>query len=101
MEFNSFDSKFHRVASHQDKNKSWGQITLREKINVIVDRLTGLGLIAGITDGEFISSEFPSEQIRVSTDGHKVTSSLKNTQYLLELLNGPQIFSCEKDCQQI
>jgi len=77
VEFNPFDSEFHWVASHQDKNKSWCQLTLREKINVIVDRLAGLGLIAGITDGEFISSEFPFEQIRVSTDGHKVTSSLK------------------------
>jgi len=77
VDHNPFHSEFHWVASHQDKHKTWDQLTLREQINVIVDRLAGLGLIAAIANDEYISSDFPFEQIRVTTDGKKVTGSLK------------------------
>jgi predicted RNA-binding Zn-ribbon protein involved in translation (DUF1610 family) len=77
VDHNPFHSEFHWVASHQDKHKTWDQLTLREQINVIVDRLAGLGLIAEIANDEYISSNFPFEQIRVTTDGKKVTGSLK------------------------
>ena len=65
------------VPSHQDEEKSCTSLTLREKVNVTVDELAKLGLISGMTDGDMINSEYPFEQIRVSTGGHKVTGSLK------------------------
>jgi len=65
------------VPSHQDDNKEWGELTLRERMNVIVDKLAKLGLIADIADDEYADCIYPHEQIRVTLKGDKVTGSLK------------------------
>ena len=65
------------VPSHQDDEKSWDQCTLKEKINIKVDRLAKTSLVAAIADNVYIDSGFPGEHITVSTDGRKVTGSLK------------------------
>ena len=63
------------VASHQDDKRKWADLTLVERINVIVDRLAKRALIAGVVTQEFINSLFPFEQVRVTLDGRKVTGS--------------------------
>ena len=75
VQMNPFRSLFHWVPSHQDDKKKWHQLTLREKINVLVDRLAKLVLLTAIAENEFMDSEFPFEQIRVKIDGKKVTGS--------------------------
>ena len=65
--------------------KTWDQLTLREKINAIVDRLAGIGMIAAIANNEYIISDFPFEQIHVTTNGKKATGSLEGIQQGLEL----------------
>ena len=63
------------VAYHQDNRKKWSNLTLDERINVIVDRLAKQALIAGAVTQEFINSLFLFEQVRVTLDGRKVTGS--------------------------
>jgi hypothetical protein len=75
---NPFDIDYQWVPSHQDDNKAWEELTLREQMNVTVDKLAKVGLIAGVTDDDYISSDFPFEQLRVSIDGKKVTGSLRS-----------------------
>jgi hypothetical protein len=65
------------VPSHQDDDETWGELTLRERLNVIVDKLAKLGLIAGIADDDYADCIYPYEQIRVTLKGDKVTGSLK------------------------
>ena len=72
-----FAVKMEWVPSHQDDEKSWDQCTLKEKINIKVDKLAKASLIAAIADNVYIDSGFPGEHITVSTDGRKVTGSLK------------------------
>jgi hypothetical protein len=72
-----FAVKMEWVPSHQDDEKSWDQCTLKEKINIKVDRLAKTSLVAAIADNVYIDSGFPGEHITVSTDGRKVTGSLK------------------------
>ena len=72
-----FVVKMEWVPSHQDDTKSWAQCTLKERINIKVDKLAKTSLIAAIADKEYIDSGFPGEYITVSADGRKVTGSLK------------------------
>ena len=65
------------VPSHQDDEKSWNQCTLKEEINIKVDKLAKASLIADIAENEYVDSGFPREHITVSIDGCKVTGSLK------------------------
>ena len=67
------------VPSHQDDQKSWGSCTLKERMNIKVDRLAKLALISGVAEQRFIHSVFPDELIRVTTGGIKVTGSLKKS----------------------
>ena len=72
-----FDTIYEWVASHQDDKKKWKDLTLRERMNVIVDKLAKLALITGIVDQEFINSDFPFEQLRLRVGGKKITGSIK------------------------
>ena len=74
-----FEVKMEWVPSHQDDKISWGQCTLKEKINIKVDKLAKAALIAAIAENEYVDSGFPGEHITISTDGRKVTGSLKKT----------------------
>ena len=53
-------------------------MTLCEKVNVIVDKLVGLGIIAGIAEDDVIKCIYPFEQILVSMEGGNVTGPLKS-----------------------
>ena len=66
-----------RVPSYQDDNKKWEQLALREKINVTVDKLVKMGLIADITDKDYADCVYPFEQVRVTLKRDKVTGLLK------------------------
>ena len=72
---NPLTVEYEWVASHQDRHKRWAQLTLEEKINVIVDVLAKCALIAGIVERDFISSCFPFEHVRVKLGNRKVTGS--------------------------
>ena len=63
------------VASHQDDHKRRSELTLVEKINVVVDRLAKLALLAGVEDEQYIDSDFPFEPLRLVIDGKKATGS--------------------------
>ena len=69
--------KMEWVPSHQDDEKSWTKCTLKEKINIKVDRLAKTALLSAIQHNEYIESGFPGEHITVVADGMKVTGSLK------------------------
>ena len=62
--------------SHQDDKKSWDQCILKEEINIKVDKLAKASLITDIAGNEYVDSGFPGEHT-VSTDGRKVTESLR------------------------
>jgi hypothetical protein len=66
------------VASHQDDKKKWKHLTLREKMNVIVDKLAKAALITGIAEHIFISSNFPFEQLRFMVGNDKIQGSPKS-----------------------
>ena len=71
---NSFHSAFHWVASHQDKKKKWHDLTIREKINVIVDRLVKLVCHNSST------VNFPLNKSESNLkEGRKVTGSPRST----------------------
>ncbi len=46
-----------------------------EKINIEVDKLTRLALTNGVGEEDFISSDFPFEQVHLKLNGRKVTRS--------------------------
>ena len=57
------------VPSHQDEKKPWAQCTLKERINVKVDRLCKAALIDGVSSGVYIESVFTFEQVRIHAGG--------------------------------
>ena len=57
------------VPSHQDDTKLWHNCTLKEKINIKVDRLAKAALIAAVAENVYVNSGFPGEYITVATDG--------------------------------
>ena len=61
-----FPTDYTWVASHQDDNKKWKHLSLRERMKVIVDRLAKRALINGIQRQEYISNDFPFEQVQIS-----------------------------------
>ena len=65
------------VPAHQDDHRKWSELTLREKMNVIVDKLAKLAIIAGVVDQDFIDRDLPFKQVRVTLDGHKVAGPLR------------------------
>ena len=63
------------VPSHQDDVKQWSDLTLRERLNVIVDKLAKRVLLMCVGTQDFISSKFPFERLRITLHGAKVTGS--------------------------
>jgi hypothetical protein len=74
---NPLECIFRWVEGHLDDHKTWQELSLREKINVLVDKLAKKALMAAVASEEFISSCFPFEHIRVEVAGVKVTGSPK------------------------
>ena len=74
---NFFEVVYEWVAAHQDDDKSWDDLTLKEQLNVIVDSLAKRSLVSAVLNDDFISSLFPFEQVRVHLGGRKLTSSPK------------------------
>ena len=65
------------VAAHQDDSRKWADLSLVEQINVTVDRLAKVALLAGVETEEFIDNDFPFESLRLIVDGTKATGSLQ------------------------
>ena len=76
---NSFKSEFKWVASHQDDTKKWKHLTLKDKINVLVDDLAKKALIEAVASRKFIDNVFPFENLRVVINGKKVTGPLQSS----------------------
>ena len=53
--------KMEWVPSHQDDKKSWNQCTLKEKINIQVDKLAKASPIAVVAENIYVDSGFPGE----------------------------------------
>ena len=71
-----FSVDYQWVPVHQDNHQKWSELTLQDKMNVIVDRLAKLALIAGVVDQDFIDRDLPFKQVWVTLDGHKVVGPL-------------------------
>ena len=69
--------KMEWVPSHQDDEKPWNKCTLKERMNIKVDRLAKAALLSAIQHHDYMESGFPGEHITVAADGVKVTGSLK------------------------
>ena len=74
---NNFVTDYQWVASHQDDERSWVDLSLKKRMNVLVDELAKLALGAGVVDGKYIDRDFPFEQVRISIKGKKVSGSLR------------------------
>ena len=72
---NPFAMSYRWVVAHQDDIKKWKDLSLNERLNVIVDSLAKVALIAGVVEQEFISGKFPFNHLWVELDGMKVTGS--------------------------
>ena len=77
INFNPLQVEYQWVSSHEDGNKSWDELSLREKMNVTVNKLAKLGIIAGAREGDLIDNTFPFERVRITIDGHKVGGDIK------------------------
>jgi hypothetical protein len=71
-----FPVKLKYVQSHADKTKKWQNCTLREQINIKVDRLAKKALKVAHCTRQFIGGTFPYKQIWVTMGGKKVTGPL-------------------------
>jgi hypothetical protein len=58
-----FFVQYKYVQSHADDTKRWRDCTLKECINIKVDRLAKKALKAAHCTGKFIESSFPNEQL--------------------------------------
>jgi hypothetical protein len=67
---------FKYVQLHADETKKWCNCTLKECINIKVDRLTKKALKAAHCTGQFIIGTFPYEQIWIMMGWKKVTGPL-------------------------
>jgi hypothetical protein len=74
---NPLQIKYCWVPSHQDDDKTWGELTLQERLNVTIDKFAKLGFIAAIANDDYSDCICPHEQIRVTLKGEKVMGSLK------------------------
>ena len=75
---NPFPVDYRWVSSHQDDHKKWSLLTIREHINVLVDKLAKLAFLAGITGRKFVDNNFPFEQLTVKTGGRRIAGSLRS-----------------------
>ncbi len=65
----TFQVQYKYVASHADIRKKWRDCSLKERINIKVDRLAKKALKAGHCTGQYIESSFPNEQIWITVGG--------------------------------
>jgi len=65
------------VAPHADNRKKWQVCSLKECINIMVDRLAKKDLKAGHCTGQYIESSFPNEQIWITLGGRKAIGPLR------------------------
>jgi hypothetical protein len=72
-----FPVKLKYVQSYADKTKKWQDCTLKEQINIKVDRLANKALKATHCTRQFIGGTFPYKQIWVTMGGKKVTLCLE------------------------
>jgi hypothetical protein len=68
-----FPVKLKYVESHTDKTKKWQDCTLKEQINIKVDKLAKKALKVAHCTGKFIGGTFWYKQIWVTMGGKKVT----------------------------
>ena len=61
------------VPAHQDDTKRQEELTLRERMNVVVDSLAKQALRASVSGNDFITNDFPLETVRILVGGTKVT----------------------------
>ena len=68
------------VQSHQDTGgRSYFDLTLAEKLNCRCDALAKDALINAIATGNYISSDFPFEDVRIYVNGEKLIRSARKT----------------------
>ena len=67
-----FRVQYKYVPSHADKKKKWWDCTLKECINIKVDRLAKKALKTGHCTGQFIKTSFLNEQIWFTLGGRKL-----------------------------
>jgi hypothetical protein len=67
----TFRVQYKYVTSHADNKKKWQYCSLKERINIKVDRLVNKALKAGLCTGQYIRSSFPNEQIWITLGGRK------------------------------
>ena len=72
-----FNVSYEWVKTHQDDVKNWTQLSLNERLNVIVDGMAKKVLVVAVVNQEFISSDYPLERIQVEVDGVKVSGSVR------------------------
>ena len=66
-----FPVKYKYVQSHADESKKWRDCSLKECINIKVDSLAKKALKAANSTGEFITANFPHEQVWIEMGGKK------------------------------
>ena len=73
-----FQVQYKYVTSHADDKKKWRDCSLKERINIKVDRLAKKALKAGHSTGQYIESSFPNEQIWITLGGTKAIGPLRS-----------------------
>jgi hypothetical protein len=77
ISFQTFGVQYKYVVSHADDKKKWQDFSLKERINIKVDRLAKKALKAGHCTGQYIRISFPNEKIRITLGGKKAMGSLR------------------------
>jgi hypothetical protein len=72
-----FQVQYKYVPSHAGKKKKWWDCTLKERMNINVDRLAKKALKAAHCTGQYIKTTFPNEQIWITLFGRKVIGSVR------------------------
>ncbi len=73
-----FQVQYKYITSHADDKKKWQYCSLKERINIKVDRLAKKTLKAGHCTGQYIESSFPNEQIWITLRGTKAIGPLRS-----------------------
>ena len=67
----TFRVQYKYVPSHADNKKKWLDCSLKERINIKVDRLAKKALKAAHCPGKYIKSSYPNKQIWIILGGRK------------------------------
>jgi hypothetical protein len=73
----TFQVQYKYVASHADNRKKWRDCSMKERINIKVDRLAKKALKAGHCTGQYIKSSFLNEQIWITLGGRNAIGPLQ------------------------